>query len=221
MHIVSRSTGNIKSALTLFGAIVISTFLLSCSTMSKDECRHADWYLKGVEDGSKGYSESRIVEHGKACSRVNVSPNVKEYSDGHKKGARLYCVPEKGYAEGRNGATYNSVCPPDLEDNFLRAYRDGKELYSIQHNIDNLAYGISSNRSRIDTDYDQIAQLKRDIVNSDDPKERNNKMHQVDNLQDEINDLLVRTDRAAHELELFKNDLRVVEDKHYRMGYIK
>jgi hypothetical protein len=207
--------------LKFFGAVVISVSLLSCATMSKDECRHADWYLKGLEDGSQGYPETRLVEHGKACSRVNVSPNIKDYGDGHKKGVRLYCVPEKGYSEGRKGAAYNNVCPPELESNFLRAYRDGQELFSIQRNIDNLVYGISNNRSRIDSDYDQIAQLKQDVVNSDDGKERRNKMRQIEDLHADINNLEISNDRAAHELELFKNDLRIVEDKHYRMGYIK
>lgn len=212
---------HIYKILKIFSVVAISGLLLSCATMSKDECRHADWYLKGLEDGNKGYSESRIVEHGKACARVSVSPDVKDYSDGHKKGARLYCVPEKGYSEGRNGSTYNGICPPELENNFLRAYRDGKELYTIQRNMDSLATELNSNELRINNNYDQMAQLKRDIVNSDDPKERNNKMHRIDELQDEINDLLIRSDRAAHELNLFRNDLRMVEDKHYRMGYIK
>ena len=55
------------------------------------------------------------------------------------KGARLYCVPEKGYSEGRRGSAYNGICPVDLEPRFLRAYRDGQDLYRIQANIDTAA----------------------------------------------------------------------------------
>ena len=33
-----------------------------CATMDATECQVTDWYEKGVEDGNRGYSESRIDE---------------------------------------------------------------------------------------------------------------------------------------------------------------
>ena len=192
-----------------------------CATMSKEECKQADWYLKGVEDATQGYPLDRVIDHGKACARVNVVPDMKEYREGHAKGARLYCVPEKGYSEGRNGASYNGICPVELEPRFLRAYHDGQELYTIQRNMDRMANQISSNNTQIDNSYNEIYQLKREIVNSSDEQDRRYKMHRIDELEHDIRHLEMDSDQAARELELFRNDYRVVEDKHHRMGYLQ
>jgi hypothetical protein len=195
--------------------------LSGCATMSKEECKQADWYLKGVEDASQGYALDRVIEHGKACARANVVPDMKDYREGHVKGARLYCVPEKGYSEGRKGASYNGICPVETEPKFLRAYHDGQELYTIQRNIDRMATQISSNNTQIENDYNEMAQLKRDIVNSSDEKDRRYKMHRLDELDHEIRNLELDSDSAARELDLFRHDYQVVEEKHYRIGYIK
>ncbi|MCG8048122.1 MAG: DUF2799 domain-containing protein [Candidatus Thiodiazotropha endolucinida] len=34
--------------------ITVLFSLASCATMDKDECRVADWYVIGYEDGAKG-----------------------------------------------------------------------------------------------------------------------------------------------------------------------
>ena len=204
----------------IFLLIAMATFL-GCSTMSKEECKMADWYLKGLDDASAGYAVDRVIEHGKACAKVNVVPNMREYREGHAKGARLYCVPEKGYREGRRGAAYNGICPMELEDKFLRAYRDGQELYNIQRNIDNLASQIDNNNSKIDNNYNEISRLKHDIVNSNNEQDRRYSMRRIDELEDDIRNLEINSGRAHRELDLYRNDYRIVEDKHVRMGYIR
>lgn len=202
------------------GVMCLLVLLSGCATMSKEECKQADWYLKGVEDATHGFALDRVVEHGKACARVNIVPDMKDYREGHAKGARLYCVPEKGYSEGRGGAPYNGICPVELEPKFLRAYRDGQELFTIQRNIDRMANEINNNHAQIDNNYNEISQLKYEIVNSSNEQDRRYKMRRIDELENEIRNLTLNTDRAARELELFQNDYRVVEDKHHRMGYL-
>lgn len=202
-----------------FGVLSMLLCLSGCATMSKEECKQADWYLKGVEDATQGYPLDRVIEHGKACARVNIVPDMKEYRQGHAKGARLYCVPEKGYSEGRNGAAYNNICPAELEPAFLRAYGDGQELYRIQRNIDRMVSEINSSQSQIDSNYSEISQLKYEIVNSRDEQERRYKMRRIDDLERDIRSLGLNADNAARELELFQNDYRIVEAKHRRMGY--
>jgi len=181
----------------------------------------ADWYLKGLDDGTAGYATDRVVDHGKACAKVNVVPNMRDYREGHAKGARLYCVPEKGYSEGRRGAAYNGICPVELEGKFLRAYKDGQELYIIQRNIDNLANEINNNHSRIDSNYNEIARLKHDIVNSNSAQDRRYNMRRIDELESDIRNMEINSDRAYREMDLFRNDYRIVEDKHIRMGYLR
>ncbi|WP_189420950.1 DUF2799 domain-containing protein [Cellvibrio zantedeschiae] len=202
------------------GIVCMLVLLSGCATMSKEECKQADWYIKGVEDATKGFPLDRVIEHGKACARIKITPDMKEYREGHAKGARLYCVPEKGYSEGRDGAAYNGICPVELEPKFLRAYRDGQELYRIQQNMNRMLNEINGNNSQIDSYYNEISRLKYEIVNSRDENDRRYKMRRIDELEQDIRNLSLNADRAARELELFKNDYRVVEDKHRRMGYL-
>lgn len=202
-------------------AVALAVLLSGCATMSKQECQQADWYLKGLDDATQGYALERVVEHGKACARVNITPDMKEYREGHAKGARLYCVPEKGYSEGRNGAAYNGICSADLEARFLRAYRDGQQLFYIQRNIDNASSALNNMQAQMDSDYQQIAQLKNDVVYSSDGDERRYKMHRIDELENDIRRLEYEFDRTARELEKFKYDYRIVEDQHQRMGYLR
>jgi hypothetical protein len=208
-------------AIKIFSALLVAVFLSGCATMSKEECQHADWYLKGVDDATQGYPLDRVIEHGKACARVNIEPDMKAYRQGHNKGARLYCVPPKGYSEGRNGASYNGICPPDLEEKFLRAYRDGQELYTIEHKISELENQINSNNSQIDSSYSEISRLKRDVVNSNNEQDRRYSMRRIDDLEADIRRLEANSGRAAHEIDLYENDRRIVEEKHVRMGYIQ
>lgn len=212
-----RVMANMKNNFVIL--MCLSVLLAGCATMSKEECKQADWYLKGVDDATQGYPLDRVIEHGKACARVNIVPNMKDYREGHAKGARLYCVPEKAYSEGRNGAAYNGICPAELEPAFLRAYGDGQELYRIQRNIDRMLSEISSSQSQVDSNYNEISRLKYEIVNSQDEQDRRYKMRRIDDLERDIRNLYFNADSAARELELFKNDYRVVESKHRRMGY--
>lgn len=208
-------------ATSLFLAVTLAILLSGCATMSKEECQHADWYLKGVEDATQGYPLDRVIEHGKACARVKIEPDMKAYRQGHNKGARLYCVPAKGYSEGRKGASYNGICPVELEDKFLRAYRDGQELYNIEHKIDELENQINSNNSQIDNNYNEISRLKRDVVNSNNEQERRYSMRRIDELEADNRRLEYNSGRAAHDIDLYENDRRIVEEKHVRMGYIQ
>jgi Protein of unknown function (DUF2799) len=199
--------------------LLVSLFAAGCATMSKDECKQADWYLKGVDDATQGFALERVIEHGKACARVEIVPNMKDYREGHGKGARLYCVPEKGYSQGRYGAAYHGICPPALEANFLRAYHDGQQLYHIQRRIDEMRNRINGNNSKIESRYRDIAQLKRDIVYSKDENDRRYRMRLMGDYEHEIRDMDVDSQRAERELYLLDNDYRALEDQHRRMGY--
>jgi hypothetical protein len=208
---------NVKSVLFVVGLVLIS----GCATMSKEECQQADWYLKGVDDASIGYPLDRVVEHGKACARVHVVPDMKAYRSGHEKGARLFCVPPKGYIFGRAGGVYSGLCPADLEPAFLTAYHDGQELFTIEIKIKSLESELNGNHNAIEEHYHEIEELKRDVVYSNDERDRRNKMQRIDDLERDIHRREYESDHAAHELDAYRNDFRIVQDKHYRMGYIK
>lgn len=211
----------IKTSVNCCSSLLLVLLLASCATMSKDECKSADWYIKGLADASDGYALDRMADHAKACARVGVTPKAKDYEAGHKKGARLFCVANKGYSEGRRGASYNGICPRDLEGNFLRAYRDGQDLFALQQKIAQLNNDIAHSQAQVEANYSEIHRLKHDIIDRDSsPQERRHKLRRIDELQYEITDLQIRLDRSAYEIEWINNDYRILEDKHYRMGYL-
>jgi len=107
----------------------LSIFLTSCATLNKDECRTADWKLIGFEDGSKGYSASRIGDHRKACAEYGITPNLSLYNQGYAEGLHKFCTPANGYNLGRRGSAYHGICSGYDEEYFLSAYKQGKELY--------------------------------------------------------------------------------------------
>ena len=49
-----------------------------CATLSKSECRAADWYDIGIRDGASGRHEEYIIEHATACERVGVAIDQQE-----------------------------------------------------------------------------------------------------------------------------------------------
>lgn len=145
----------------LLGMLVVLGLLGGCASLSKQECRNADWYLIGLEDGAEGKPVSTLGDHRKACARVDVTPEVIRYRAGHQEGVLEYCTRSRGYREGSRGNDYHGVCPSDREADFLEAYRDGREL----HEIDSALSGLRSDMSHMRT---RIADLESDIAQWED-----------------------------------------------------
>jgi len=121
----------IKLTFYLFILISILTGLAGCATLNKDECQYADWYTIGFSDGTKGHEAGQINKHRQACAEYGIKPDIHAYNKGRQTGLLEYCRPAIGYQKGVNGNSYNSVCPANLEHDFLDAYQYGKKIYSL------------------------------------------------------------------------------------------
>lgn len=60
--------------------ILGSMFLLSCATLSKQQCLIGDWQTIGYNDGVAGYSSERLASHSKACAKAHVTPDYLAWS---------------------------------------------------------------------------------------------------------------------------------------------
>ncbi|MFI0460023.1 MAG: DUF2799 domain-containing protein [Candidatus Thiodiazotropha endolucinida] len=69
--------------------------------MDKDECRVADWYVIGYEDGAKGHSLSYLGNHRKACANHGIAPDSELYEQGRLAGQNEYCTPQNGFELGK------------------------------------------------------------------------------------------------------------------------
>ncbi len=113
---------------TLVGILCALT-LTGCASLSKEECIQADWRLIGFEDGAKGRASSYLGNHREACAEYGITPDQTRYRMGREEGLTEYCRPYNGYQEGLKGASYQGVCPADLQDAFVDAHRYGKQIH--------------------------------------------------------------------------------------------
>ncbi len=109
-----------------------------CASMSKDECRSADWREVGYHDGVKGLPRSRVEDHTEACAEAGVTVDRKAYFEARDRGIRQYCYPPNGMNVGRSGDSYRDVCPPDLEPAFLYQYRLGYAVHAAEQRVSQL-----------------------------------------------------------------------------------
>ena len=140
-------------------SLALLALLSACSTMSKTDCLEMDWQQQGFEDGSEGVEVAQAESYSESCSRHDVQLDMDAYLEGHASGLRLFCKPDNGFEQGREGYRYTvGFCPADLERLFLGEYRVGLEFYSVYRSIDEL----ETRRAR---SLDLIGQLN-DSINS-------------------------------------------------------
>ena len=135
-------------ALTLMAAFALS----GCATLSEGECRTADWYQIGRQDGSNGYERARLFKHREACGEYGIRPQPKPYYAGREAGLRQYCTPRKGFDEGRAGHPYRDVCPLKTEQAFLAAFSKGEAIHEVDSEIDDVENEIDRIERRLDDD---------------------------------------------------------------------
>ena len=179
-----------------------------CSTMSADECVTADWRTIGYEDGAKGREASAISRHRKACAKHGVTANFDAYEEGRHEGLREFCRPTNGYRIGRKGATYDGVCPRDMEDEFLAAYEDGYEHFRLEKDVRNIERDIR----RVDRDLDQahvdLETLEIDLVaDGIDSTERSRLLDETKYMTRVIGDLERERDDLIYELSVSEERL--------------
>lgn len=124
-----------RSVAWCWRSILLAPLIQGCASMSQSECQTADWRTVGYEDGARGALASRIGEYRSACAEHGVSPDLDRYRQGREEGLRQYCRPQNGFRLGEGGAGYASVCPPDLEQDFLAAYQAGTGLYHLAQSV--------------------------------------------------------------------------------------
>ncbi len=144
----------------IFLAIIAAAALGGCASMSPEECMTADWRTIGFEDGARGKTAESIGRHRKACAKAGVTANQARYEEGRQTGLREFCQPAKGYDVGLRGDAYQGVCPSDLEDEFLRAYEEGRYL----HGLEQAVRDVEQSLGRVDR---ELAQGREDLTDGE------------------------------------------------------
>lgn len=192
------------------GAVLLS----SCATMSEDQCMAGDWGGQGLKDGAEGLLMSRLEDHAKACAKVGVVPDERAYFSAREDGLRRYCTVEGGFEFGRRGSEYRGVCPAELEESFLPAYRDGQIVYTAESALSTAESNVSSAEGRLSDRQDKLADKERELGQDGlTDAQREQIRNRIREVRDEIRD-------ARRDLRSAENDLEYArsqaEDVRYR-----
>ena len=128
--------------------------------MSESECINADWREVGRNDGLEGKRQTQLARHYDACIKYGITPDQDEYMEGRESGLNVYCTQDSGYWEGRNGGSYQRVCPANSEPAFLTGYRAGQSVYDAIENIRSVRGQMDSAKARIRSLEDEIRKLE-------------------------------------------------------------
>lgn len=201
----------------ILAATAASVLMLgSCATMSEDQCLAGDWGQQGYADGRSGQPASRLDAHNEACAKYGVVPDARSYYSAREDGLRDYCTPARGFQVGREGSSYANVCPPELEADFLPAYRDGQIVYAAESALSSARSSLSSLASRAE-DLDDKLRAKRGELQAsgltDEQRER---------LRDRINEIRREREGVLRDWRRAQDEVddaeRRVRDVHYRFG---
>jgi hypothetical protein len=146
--------------MSLVRVLSLGTFacvLAGCSGMSEQACVTSDWRTVGFEDGTLGRSEATIGRYRQQCAEHGVAPDLESYRAGHAEGVQVYCRESNGFAVGRSGATYQGVCPANLEGAFIAEYNAGRRLHDLES-------ALASVDSRIAGNYRAQENIKQELT---------------------------------------------------------
>ena len=136
------------SALLLL--MILTAGCASNGSVSENQCIAADWETLGYRDGVVGYRSSRLLKHQDACVEHGIIPDRNLYMAGWEQGAREFCEPNRGFELGERGDGHNNICPADMRDLFLAAYREGRGLYLARVAVNNLERTIAQKEGRLE-----------------------------------------------------------------------
>jgi len=124
---------------SLFKAIVAVAALASlggCASMSKNECMAANWEDVGIRDGASGRPEEYLIQHSKACAKVNVVPDRGAWLHGREQGLDRFCVPYRAYQLGEYGGGFDvAICRNYDQDRLVNAYEQGLEVNRLANTL--------------------------------------------------------------------------------------
>ena len=147
--------------------------LAGCASMSANECAYSSWQSVGYEDGAAGRSADAIANRRKACSKHGVAIDYEAYRQGWERGVRAFCNPQRAYDLGSRGGSYHGQCPAELNEDFVVAYRAGRQLHQLTSSVKAAQNQIRYKTAELKKVTDEIQDAEAALVSDDStPEER-------------------------------------------------
>jgi hypothetical protein len=145
----------------------VAYLVAGCSGMSEQACLTSDWRTVGFEDGTLGRSEATIGRYRQQCADHGVAPDLDSYRAGHADGVRVYCRESNGFSVGHSGATYQGVCPADLERAFIAEYNAGRRLHDLESALASVAARVAGNYRAQENIKQELTTIAAKMIASD------------------------------------------------------
>ncbi len=196
--------------LALLGAA--GTALAGCASLSEAECLSGDWRVIGYQDGAAGQPAGRVGQHSEACARYGVAPNLDLWRMGYNEGLVSYCTRTNGFQQGVYGSTYYGVCSGPAADEFMMAYRDGRQVFDVrqalnQANADYSSISSELDRIRYDRDQARAHAEENDISDAD----RKAYLNEAQRLSERLGDLRRQRDDIEYSTRRIQDDAWNIE----------
>lgn len=113
----------------LIALSLLCLWLGACSTLDANDCREGDWEQIGEDDADNGRSPDIFARHLEACAPHGITPDRDSWQSGYSAGLEDYCTARGGITAGRDGRSYQHICDAAGEEDFLKGYRAGRDIY--------------------------------------------------------------------------------------------
>lgn len=108
----------------------MSTLLVACAGMNKDECLKADWRELGRQDAMKGQAAAeRFGQRSAACRKNDVGADRDAYQAGHAQGRMAYCTAERGRTDALAGQPAAALCAGPDGPAYGRGHAEGLQQF--------------------------------------------------------------------------------------------
>jgi len=198
-------------------SVFIAVSLQGCANLSQEDCRSADWYTIGYQDGLQGRVSRPVADQQQGCARRDVTVLAARYTEGRNHGLKQFCSPGNGFRLGLKGAQYNGACLADAEQEFLPAYEQGKEIIEAELQLRRLGEILQVNASELENLTVSVQQKEVEIVARDTTlKRRADLLLEMRDLQETV--AMVETEIDGIEAALEEED-RHLQDLRERNRY--
>lgn len=122
-----------KSHLGCITVLLLAAVISGCETMTKDECKYADWNDIGLRDGLSGQPLSLLSDRVNDCTAAGTRVDTPLYLAAREQGLRSFCRLENAVPLGLSGTSYAGVCPAFVDFEFRRRYQAGYAVHELRY----------------------------------------------------------------------------------------
>jgi Protein of unknown function (DUF2799) len=133
--------------------VLLSLLILHCGCSSslvklQPNCAELNWFERGRQDGMQGQPSNNWMLKSNECELM-TKDEIQNYMDGWNHGLSMYCTEEHGFATAKAGSPYKKTCPEKYEENFLKGYQEGLNVFMIERETSQLIAKIESEESKL------------------------------------------------------------------------